>query len=76
MIMPLIEVIVGLAGVILGGMGKANRSTSLIGVGILMQGISHWAHGSWQTNLGFIGEGVVLFALGMMLASLLRRRRR
>ncbi|MDA8195080.1 MAG: hypothetical protein M0Z53_13975 [Thermaerobacter sp.] len=68
------ELILGLVGLGMGMAKKANRASTLIALGLTLQGGSHFFL-PVAGSIGTAGEVLMLFGVGMMLAPLLRRKR-
>lgn len=69
------EIAIGIAGIVLGSIGKMSRASVIISVGLIMFGVSHMVS---HRLLGIFNDGgalIVLFGIGMSI-SLMRRQRR
>ena len=70
-----LEIAIGVAGIVLGGLGKMSRASVIISVGLIMFGLSHMVP---HRLLGLMNDGgalIVLFGIGMSI-SLMRRQRK
>ena len=63
-----LEIVLGAAGLVLGVIGKSNRSSVVISIGLIVMGVSHLVAKNYQATLSDVGGLILLFGLGMMIA--------
>ncbi len=63
-----LEIVLGAVGLVLGVIGKSNRSSVVISIGLLVMGVSHLVAKNYQGTISDVGGLILLFGLGMMIA--------
>jgi CHASE2 domain-containing sensor protein len=70
-----VELAIGIAGIVLGMMGKMSRASVIISVGLLLFGISHFLSKHLYGFVNDAGALVVLFGIGMSISFMFRHRK-
>lgn len=68
--------VLGAVGLIMGIVGKMNRGSAIVAVGLMVMGASHVVHLQHPLLLTDIGGVMILLGLGMTLGMARRRRKR
>lgn len=69
-----VEIAIGVIGLVLGAVQRSARSTTVIALGLVVMGVSHFIRGHIDTYLADVGALILLFGLGMMVSHLRHRK--
>ncbi len=71
----IVEVVIGILGLVLGAFNRSNRLTMVIAAGLLLMGVAHFLHGLALTYVTDIGAVILLVGLVIMVIFLRRSRK-
>ncbi len=70
----IVELVVGVAGIVMGMLRLTNRNSAVISLGLVIMGVGNLLHGHLTTFFVDAGGLVLLFGLGMTLSAFRRKK--